>query len=38
MWIQYSCGSLTKIQIAAAVVIQNRLPKRVGSRRSRTIS
>ena len=34
MWIQYSCGSLTKIQIAAAVRIQNRVLNRRGSQRS----
>ena len=34
MWIQYSWGSLTKIQIAAAVMIQNRLLPRLGSHRA----
>ena len=38
MWIQYSCGSLTKIQIAAAVTTQNRMLYRRGSQRSRTTS
>jgi hypothetical protein len=37
-WIQYSWGSLTKIQIAAAVATQNRMPNRRGSQRSRTAS
>ena len=38
MWIQYSWGSLTKTQMAAAVTTQKRVPKRRGSQRSRTTS
>ena len=38
MWIQYSWGSLTKIQMAAAVTIQKRLLTRAGFQPSRTIS
>jgi hypothetical protein len=38
MWIQYSCGSLMKIQIAAATCTQNLSPYRRGSRRVRTVS
>ena len=37
-WIQYSCGSLTKIQMKAAVTTQKRRPNRRGSQRSRTAS
>ena len=38
MWIQYSCGSLTKIQIAAATITQNLKLYRSGFRRVRTPS
>ncbi len=37
-WIQYSCGSLTTIQMKAAVTTQKRRPNRRGSQRSRTAS
>ena len=37
-WIQYSCGSLMKIQMQAAVTIQKRVLSRRGSQRSRTSS
>ncbi len=37
-WIQYSWGSLTKIQIAAAATTQNRRLKRRGFHRRRTTS
>ena len=37
-WIQYSCGSLMKIQIAAATSSQTRAERRAGSQRSRTTS
>jgi len=37
-WIQYSWGSFRKIQIAAAVRIQNRRLPLVGSHRHSTIS
>ena len=38
MWIQYSWGSFTKIQMAAAVTIQKRLLPRAGFQPNRTIS
>src|SRR6478735_11292543 len=37
-WIQYSWGSFTTIQMAAAVMTQERVPNRRGSQRSRTAS
>ena len=35
MWIHHSCGSFTKIQIAAAVTIQDRSVTRAGFQNSR---
>ena len=34
MWIQYSCGSLTKIHSTAAIATQKRGEQRDGSQRS----